>query len=541
MVLIMRANQIKLEEIINFNEGNLDFQGRRLVIHDMHSFAQIRKDLIDMVGLEDSQRILTRFGFHWGQADASAMSRIYSWDNMKELILSGPILHSLEGVAKSVVKELKIEDDLFYMEIIWNNSGEAMEHLSEIGYSEVPICWILTGYASGFTSFCMKKNIYFIEKKCIGKHDATCFAIGKNLDSWGQEITPFLAYYNIEDIKGKIIKLRNEIKEKNQELRKQKYKIELLQKPVKPFLEEIHSKSFQKILNIANRVSKFDTSILITGETGVGKEVVAKYIHNTSMRNNGPFLAINCGALPETLAESELFGHRAGSFTGAIKDQIGLFEQAKGGTILLDEIGDISSNLQLKILRVLQEKEIIPIGDNKPRKIDVRILAATNKNLENYVKEGRFREDLYYRLKVIEIKIPPLRERKEDIITLTRYFVNFFSKKLNLSQLKIHTSCYKFLEKYQWQGNVRELENVIERASVLSEDNLILPEHLPDEITDNSNNYQSKNNSNLTLNEIEINYIKDVLTKVGGNKSKAAKILGIGQATLWRKLKGKGS
>jgi two-component system response regulator HydG len=535
----MRANQIKLEEMINFNEGNLDFQGRRLVIHDMHSFAQVRKDLVDMVGFEDAQKILTRFGFHWGQADASAMSRIYNWDNLKEWILSGPILHTLEGVAKTAVKELKIENDSFYMEIIWNNSGEAMEHLSEFGYSEVPICWILTGYASGFTSFCMKKNIYFIEKKCVGKHDATCIAIGKDIDSWGEKINPYLIYYKIEDIKGKIIKLRNDIKEKNKELKEQKYKIELLQKPVKLFLEEIHSKSFQKILNIANRVSKFDTSILITGETGVGKEVVGKYIHNLSKRNQGPFLPINCGALPETLAESELFGHRAGSFTGAIKDQIGLFEQAKGGTILLDEIGDISLNLQLKILRVLQEKEIIPIGDNKPRKIDVRILAATNKNLENYVKEGKFREDLYYRLKIIEIKIPPLRERKEDIITLTRYFINFFSKKLNLSGLKLHTSCYKFLEKYSWPGNVRELENVIERAAVLSENKLILPEHLPDEITVNSNNYQSQNNNNLTLNEIEINYIKDVLKKVDGNKSKAAKILGIGQATLWRKLKGK--
>ena len=533
----MKASDIKLDEIISFNEGQLDIHGRRLVIHDMRAFAQFRKDLIDMIGLDQARRILTRFGNFWGQADASAMKRIFEWDNIEELIIAGTRIHTLQGVAKILVKSLSIENDKFFMEIILNDSGEAMEHISELGYSDIPICWILIGYISGYCSYCLNKTVYFIESQCVGKKDLNCSAVGKDVDSWDDEINPYLTYFQVDDIKGKIINLAKLVEEKNLQLKKQQKIIKDMEKPKKPFLEEIQSKSFQQVLNISNRSAKFDTSILITGETGVGKEVITKYIHRISNRSNGPFLAINCGALPETLAESELFGHKAGSFTGAIKDEIGLFEQAKGGTLLLDEIGDISLNLQLKILRVLQEREIVRVGENMPRKIDVRIIAATNKNLEDLIGKKIFRQDLYYRLKVIEIEIPPLRKRKEDILTLARYFINHFSLRYKLPKLKLHASCIKYLENYSWPGNIRELENVIERAIVLSDNNIILPEHLPEEVFNDdivNNNYYNKNQ---TLNDFELIYIKKVLDSVNGNKKKASKILGIGQSTLWRKLK----
>ena len=235
-----------------------------------------------------------------------------------------------------------------------------------------------------------------------------------------------------------------------------------------PFLAVVRSKAFQNVLDMADRVARFDSSVLIRGETGVGKEVVARYIHAASNRSKSLMLSINCGALPETLLESELFGHKAGSFTGAIRDRVGLFEQAARGTILLDEIGDISPATQVKLLRVLQEREILRIGENIPRKVDIRIIAATNRNLDQAVSDGRFRVDLLYRLRVIEIEVPPLRERPEDILPLTRYFAEKLSKRLNLAHLRFDTACFDFFQSYAWPGNVRELQNAIERAAVLS-------------------------------------------------------------------------
>jgi transcriptional regulator with PAS, ATPase and Fis domain len=304
------------------------------------------------------------------------------------------------------------------------------------------------------------------------------------------------------------------------------------------FLAAERSKVFQNILDIARRVARFDSSVLIRGETGVGKEVVARYIHAASPRSENSLLTINCGALPETLLDSELFGHKAGSFTGAIRDRVGLFEQAARGTILLDEIGDISLATQVKLLRVLQEREILRIGENIPRKVDTRIIAATNRNLEQAVSEKKFREDLLYRLRVIEIEVPPLRERPEDIISLAEYCVKKLLKRLNLPGLQIDPDCLDYFQTYTWPGNVRELQNAIERAAVLSIDGKIRPEHLPPQILNPDSNHQYFDMSKpKSLKEVELNYIGIVLKATGGNKARAAKILGIGQATLWRKLK----
>lgn len=304
------------------------------------------------------------------------------------------------------------------------------------------------------------------------------------------------------------------------------------------FLAAVPSDAFQQTLEMAGKVAPFDTSVLITGETGVGKEVIARHIHVTSSRSSFSMLSVNCGALPETLLESELFGHRAGSFTGAIRDRTGLFEQAARGTILLDEIGDISLSTQVKLLRVLQEREILRIGESIPRKVDTRVIAATNRNLDQAVSQGRFREDLLYRLRVIEIVVPPLRERPEDILPLTDYLVVKLRTKLGIDQLHLDDSCLDYFKNYHWPGNVRELENAIERAAVLSESGDIKPEHLPPQLLDPRQNSRFSDSLPLrSLREMEMDYIKTVLRSTGGHRARTAKVLGISQATLWRKLK----
>jgi transcriptional regulator with PAS, ATPase and Fis domain len=298
------------------------------------------------------------------------------------------------------------------------------------------------------------------------------------------------------------------------------------------------SKAFQNVINIARRVARFDSSVLITGETGVGKEFVARFIHQSSPRSPHSMLAINCGALPETLLESELFGHKAGTFTGAFRDRIGLFEQAARGTILLDEIGDISLATQVKLLRVLQEREILRIGENLPRKVDIRIVASTNRNLDEGVADGRFREDLLYRLRVIEIIVPPLRERPEDISPLTTYFVERLSKKLDLPELRIDKECLDFFQAYFWPGNVRELRNAIERAAIFCDGEIIGVRDLPPQIARFNATVGSSDSAPLrSLAEIEMDYIERVLKFTGGNRTHAAKILKIGLSTLWRKLR----
>jgi len=536
----MKAEDLKLEELVDFAEGRLALHERRLVLHAIHAFAQFRKDLVDTIGMEQARRMLTRFGYFWGHADAAAMKRVFVWDSTIEWLKAGPRLHTLQGVTKALVKSLEWDEvaGRFAMEVTWHDSGEAEEHLAELGPTDYPVCWMLVGYASGYASFCLGKDIYFIEDRCKAKGDRVCSAVGKDRESWGAAVEPHLAYFRGDDIQGKVRQLSAELRRRTRELARQRQRLSALEHPTRPMFVEIRSEPFRRVVDLAGRVARFDSAVLITGETGTGKEVLARYIHQLSLRSDGPFVAVNCGALPETLLESELFGHRAGAFTGAIDDRVGLFEQAEGGTILLDEIGDISPATQLKILRVLQEKEIMPVGQSQPRKINVRVLAATNKDLSEAIRQGRFREDLFYRLRVIEIDVPPLRQRREDILPLARYFVKQLAKKLKLPDVRLDSTCLDYLQAYAWPGNVRELENALERAVVLCTDGVILPEHLPPHIV-HAHLAADEGEVGLarSLADVEERHIHHVLKMVGGNRTRAAKILGISTATLWRKLK----
>ncbi|HCX63847.1 MAG TPA: transcriptional regulator [Eubacteriaceae bacterium] len=300
------------------------------------------------------------------------------------------------------------------------------------------------------------------------------------------------------------------------------------------------SQAMIEIVNLANRVAQVDTTVLISGESGTGKEVIAKMIHQESKRSKGPFIKINCGAIPENLLESELFGYVEGSFTGALKKgKIGLFETAKGGTLLLDEIADLPLILQVKLLRVLQDKEFYRVGGRQPTKTDVRIIAATNKNLQHMVEDGRFREDLFYRLNVVPIVIPPLKDRKSDIIPLVYYFIRKFNTKHGFEK-SINSDAVEILVNYEWPGNVRELENTIENMMVMSTTNAIGARNIPKPILEKTQDLCDLNRQigEASLGEMVASFEKRVIAQAmerSNNVNEAAKLLGVHRTTMVRK------
>lgn len=330
------------------------------------------------------------------------------------------------------------------MESVWHESYEAEQHLLHLGQTEELVCWTLTGFASGYLSFCL--------------------------------------------------------------------------------------------LELARRVAKVDSTVLITGESGVGKERVARLIHDGSSRPDGPFVAINCGAVPESLLESELFGHARGAFTGATQDRAGIFEAAHGGTLLLDEIGEVPPAMQVKLLRTLQEREVRRVGENKNRKVDVRVLAATNRDLPAEVHAGRFRQDLFYRLRVVELRVPPLRERREDVLALARTFLRNAAERMRRKVTAITPAAANQLVRYGWPGNVRELENAIERAVVLARGSRIDVDDLPEGVGLAIPSTYAPGDVR-PLQDVERDYILAVVRANRGNKAAAAAQLKIGTATLYRKLR----
>ncbi len=361
------------------------------------------------------------------------------------------------------------------------------------------------------------------------------------------EVILFTAYGNIHDgvqaiklgafdylVKGddnhKILPLLNKALEKA----KLQFKIKELQNKLsaKTSFDNIIGKSetIQTAIKLAQRVAQTDTSVLLLGQTGVGKEVFAQAIHNASTYKNKALVALNCSAFGHELLESELFGHRMGAFTGAIKDKKGLLEEAHEGTLFLDEIGEMPLDLQAKLLRFLETGEFYKVGESKPTKVKVRVISATNRNLEKEAENHHFRLDLFYRLATFQIMIPSLDERREDIDALTNYFLLYFSEKLNVKIRKVSANFIQKLKNHHWKGNIRELRNVIERAMILCDDDLLDVQHLPFEMQ------EIGDSDALDLPTVEKNHIRKVLKLSQGNKTKTAEILGIGLTTLYRKI-----
>lgn len=295
------------------------------------------------------------------------------------------------------------------------------------------------------------------------------------------------------------------------------------------------SKALEQVINLAKKVAQTDSTVLLTGETGTGKEVFAQAIHENSTRVGKSFVALNCSTFGKEILESELFGHKQGAFTGALKDKKGFIEEANGGTLFLDEIGEMPLELQAKLLRVLETNEYIPLGDTTPRKSNFRLIAATNRDLKQESEAHHFRADLYFRLNIFEIHLPPLRERVKDIAVLTSFFVAQFAEKINKKELHIDADFIQKLEEYQWPGNIRELKNVIERSVILVNGDTLTQDVLPYEIQ-HQQEHSNKSTSALAMQTIEKVHIQKVLTYTKGNKAEAARLLEIGIATLYRKI-----
>jgi len=297
------------------------------------------------------------------------------------------------------------------------------------------------------------------------------------------------------------------------------------------------SPSMKRVFRMIEKVADTKGNVLIYGKSGTGKELVARAIHFNSPRKNKPFVAINCGAIVDTLMESELFGHKKGAFTGAVQDKTGYFVAANGGTLFLDEVGEIPLHLQVKLLRAIESHEIIPVGGTEPIPVNVRIIAATNRDLEKAVEKGQFRVDLFYRLNVVQIRLPALSERREDIPLLVNHFIQKYSRELNRKVSGVDNETMQILMNHEWKGGIRELENVIERALILSDREVITREDLPRSIVGTARLFESPaHNLKQALAMFEKAYIREILQKTGGDKEKAAKLLGIGLSSLYRKL-----
>ncbi|MFN2564299.1 MAG: sigma-54-dependent transcriptional regulator [Gemmatimonadaceae bacterium] len=299
--------------------------------------------------------------------------------------------------------------------------------------------------------------------------------------------------------------------------------------------------AMQQVLAVAAKVARHPSTVLVTGESGTGKELVARYVHTSSPRAEAEMVAVNCGAIPENLLESELFGHAKGAFTGATAEKRGLFEEADGGTLFLDEVGELPAPLQVKLLRALQEGEIRRVGDNTARGVDVRLVAATARDLEAEVAAGRFRADLYYRINVVRLHLPPLRDRREDIPELVRHFVQLYGRRLGLSVTSVSPAAMRLLMEYAWPGNVRELENVIERALVLAEGPQIEPDQLPAGIRSPGATAPARDDLDLSIKRqtaaLERGLIRDALQRTGGNRTRAAKLLELSHRALLYKIR----
>lgn len=536
----MKAEDLKLNELVGFSKGQLMFLDRRLMTNDLRAFALFVRDIIEMVGIEQAARIFTRYGYFWGQEDAQVMKRLFHWDSVYELLNAGVRLQTMQGIGKTTGKLLSLDEHSghFKMEMSWQNSGQAEGYLEEFGLSDHPICWINIGYASGFSSYCIGQNVYFIEQQCKGKGDSICTALGADADSWGDKLEPYLSYFQSDDIKGRIDNLKTQLENTTRELEQQQKIHAKIENKDRQSVLQLRSQSSKRMLSFVSNIAQLDLPVLITGEAGVGKEYLARHIHSSSNRSEKPFVKVYSSILSDTLLESELFGHTAETLSENGDQHGGIFAKADGGTVFIDEICDLYPTTQLIILNILQEKEVRRIGSTKSYNVNVRFIMASSKDLQKEVIEGRLIKDLYYYLRSSQIEIAPLRGRREDILPLARLFIHNIRQKLGLHSLRLDATCLDYLLNYDWPGNIVELESTIDRAAAFATQGCIMPEHLPECIIHNhSAATMNAENTNLTLAEIERNHIKYVLKQVNGNKKRAAEILGINAATLWRKLK----
>jgi len=532
----LRADDLKLENLLEFDPagGIVRFAGRRAVILDAVAHGLLRKELIDSFGVSVARGILTRFGYVHGKRMAEAMRTEFKWDNDEEWRRAGLRIYCLQGLVVSDPESLGVN---LGKGVTWKVSYEAEQHLLHQGRAEFPVCWTLCGLASGYLSSSMEKEVYTVEDRCLGKGDSACHVMARTRQEWGSEIGNNLLYFQNKGIDASLKHVAETLKRTERQLQERSRRLaRVAGLREDPSGIMARSEAMQRVVEQAKRLAAVDSTVMISGESGSGKERIARLLHDQSPRLEGPFIALNCGAVPESLLESELFGHARGSFTGAAQDRPGLFEAANGGTLFLDEVGDIPQSMQVKLLRAFQEREIRRVGENRSRPINVRIVTSTNRDLSEEVEAKRFRKDLYYRLKVVELTVPALRDRREDILPLARVFLAEAAHRMKRSVETLSPSAADQMLHYDWPGNVRELENAMERAVALALKSRIELDELPLEIR-SAPPVPTVGGRLKPLRDVEKQHILTALDSHGGNRARTAEALKIGIATLRRKLK----
>ena len=504
------------------------------MICDAVSHRMLREELTDSFGETTSRGILSRFAYIQGRRMAEALKSKFQWEDEKDWQRAGARILALQG---RFMLDPNSTDSFGPDGGTWRVSYEAEEQILIKGRSDKPVCWNLCGFISGYLSYSLDKEVHAMEDKCMGKGDPFCHVVIKAEAELGRDFRDEVAIFKRVGINDALKTVAETLKQKENELRDKTRKLAAIAHVEEDPTELMgRSSVMRKLMGLAQTIASIDSTVLITGESGTGKERVARFVHDHSSHADGPFIAVNCGAITETLLESELFGHARGAFTGATTDRPGLFEAANGGTLFLDEVGEISLPMQVKLLRALQEREVRRVGENKSRPVNVRILSATNKNLKIEILNKRFREDLFYRLNVVELAVPPLRQRREDILPLARLLLAEAATQMKRKVDGLTAPAADQLLGYPWPGNVRELANAMERAVAVAKTSRVDVEDLPPEVRLVLSLVSEKGVPRL-LKDVEKDCIMGALEKTEGNRIKAAELMGMGVATLYRKLK----
>jgi two-component system, NtrC family, response regulator HydG len=545
----MRPEDLHHEELLEVDDdgGRVRFAGQRAIVLDTVALGFLQKYLIENFGRAAARAVMTQFGFAHGWRLADALATGFAWETPDDWRRAGLRIMSLQGLFS--VRDFSTRGPHHHAIII--GSYEAEQHLLQFGRGSTVACWTLAGLLSGYASRVEGSDFVVLEDRCTAKGDVACHFAERPRAEWGTEHAEALKFFERGRLKdcldGSLVELTEALKRTESHLLDRKRILSRV--ATRDGLDgethdELHypihrSEAMRRVVDVVRRVAKVDSTVLITGESGTGKERIARLIHDESVRAAGPFIAVNCSAMTETLLESEFFGHSRGAFTGANQDRPGLFEAATKGTLFLDEVGETSQGLQVKLLRALQEREVRRVGENHSRKVDVRVVAATNQDL----RQGAFRQDLFFRLNVVEIHIPALRDRHDDILPLARLFLEETALRMKREALRLSPASADALVTYGWPGNVRELQNAIERAVAMAEGDRIEAHDLPIRLLERAPRTSPPGSGEAvrTLATIEREYILRTLEQNRGNQAATAEQLQIGTATLYRKLKSYGA
>ncbi len=515
------------------HEGQIWLHDQRVVLLNLESLITLRRELVDSLGPRRAREVLFRMGHAAGAREAMIALKVRADLPELDAFLVGPQLHALRG--EVFVEPVRIEADQksgsYYSELIWRNSAEAECHVACFGGSAEPVCWMEIGYASGYTSTVMDRPILFKEVACVACGDPTCRIVGRPAEEWPDDA---------DLVRMPRVELPTHGKEPHE------LSVGLVGA----------SPGFLGAWHLLERVAPMNTTVLLLGETGVGKELFARALHNASRRAALPMASVNCAAIPESLIDAELFGVERGAYTGANQSRRGWFEAADKSTLFLDEIGTLNVTAQAKLLRVLQEGQFNRVGSTVTRTVDVRLVCATNLDLEAEVEKGHFRRDLLHRLNVFPIHIPPLRHRRDDIPHLIAYFLERFNQRAGRRVTGFTQAAVDGLLMFDFPGNIRQLENMIERAAILTPDDepidmlhLFHGTHVPRRsfltpVTTGSLANQdvfepiaSGDPAGAPLAEVEARMIREAMNAVGGNVSSAARRLGLTRSKLRSRLK----